>query len=148
MRNTDFTEYLKMAPEELLKLQKTRGWIVSFFGSIAYKILKLKHEPKNYRGICKYFEVDGKGWGLEMGWYFVCTKDCSDSTKSHEVGHLIQNAAVGGLQMLFLSIGSMIRFWWRRVFKPKTGYYDDWWFESQASELGNKYVEFTTSNNE
>lgn len=146
MKNTDYTEYLKMSPEELLKLQKTRGCIASFFGTIAYKILRLKHEPKNYKGICEYFEVDGNGWGLEMGWFFICTKNCGDLTKNHEVGHLIQNAAVGGFKMLFLSMGSMIRFWWRRIFKiTKPGYYD-WWFEGQASELGTKYVNEYTKN--
>lgn len=63
MKNTDFTQYLTMSPEELLKLQKTRGCIASFFGTMAYKILKLKCEPKNYKGICEYFEVDGYVWG-------------------------------------------------------------------------------------
>lgn len=147
MQNTDFTEYLKMSPEELLKLQKSRGWALSSIGNLVYKILRRKHEPKNYKGICEYFEVEGSGWGLEMGWFFICTKGSSDALKNHEVGHLIQNAAVGGLQMLFLSIGSMIRFWWRRVFKPKTGYYD-WWFEGQASELGDKYVNRIIANKE
>lgn len=140
MKNTDFTEVLQMSPEELLKLQKTKGWPSSFVGTVIYKILSRKHKAKNYKGICEYFEVEGNGWGLEMGWFFICTKDSSDALKKHELGHLIQTAGVGGLQMLCLSIASMIRFWWRKIFKiTKTGYYD-WWFERQASDLGNRYV--------
>ena len=44
--------------------------------------------------------------------------------------HGIQNAAVGGLRMLFFSICSAIRYWKRELFGAKTSY-DSWWFEAQ-----------------
>ena len=74
-----------------------------------------------------------------MGWFFICSKYSSDRLKSHEVGHGIQNAAIGGLKMLALSIGSAVRYWWRNIFEAKTPY-DAWWFEGQATEIGLKYV--------
>lgn len=141
MKNTDYTEFLKMSPDELRKLQKTRGWALSAVGTLVYWVLRLFGcKPKSYYGICEYFEI-GKGWGgLEMGWFFICSKDLSERTKNHEVGHGIQNAAVGGLQMAFYSICSALRYWKRKIFGAKTRY-DDWWFEGQATEIGNKYVE-------
>lgn len=141
MRNTDYTEFFKMSPDELRKLQKSRGWALSAVGTLVYCVLCLfGFKPKSYYGICEYFEI-GKGWGgIEMGWFFICSKGSSDALKNHEVGHGIQNAAVGGLQMMALSIGSALRYWWREIFGAKTDY-DSWWFEGQATELGKKYVD-------
>jgi hypothetical protein len=142
MRNTDYTEFLKMSPDELRKLQKSRGWALSAVGTLVYWVLRLFGcKPKRYYGICEYFEVGKSRSGMEMGWFFVCGKGCSDTLKNHEVGHNIQNAAVGGLKMAFLSIGSFFRFWWRKIFRIKTPY-DSWWFEGQATDLGTKYAEY------
>jgi hypothetical protein len=74
MRNTNYTEYLKMKPEELRKLQKTRGWALSAFGSLVYFVLRLFSKPKSYYGICEYFEIGKSRSGMEMGWFFVCGK--------------------------------------------------------------------------
>ena len=41
--------------------------------------------------------------------------------------------------MLFLSLGSVARYWYREIFGITTPY-DSWWFEGQATELGTKYV--------
>jgi hypothetical protein len=143
MKNKDYTEYLKMTPEELRKLQKTRGWLLSFVGLVVYGVLRLFGcKPKDYHGICQYFEI-GESWGgLELGWFFICSKDVGEHTKMHEVGHNIQNAAVGGFRMAFLCIGSAIRYWVRRIFGAKTPY-DSWWFEGQATSLGTEYVQKT-----
>lgn len=140
MKNTDFTPYLSMSPTELRKRQRRQGWALSFIGLIVYGTLRLfRHKPKDYYGICKYFEI-GKNWGgVEMGWFFICGEGSSERLKNHEVGHGIQNATVGGLRMLALSIGSAFRYWWRELFGAKTSY-DSWWFEGQATELGNQYV--------
>lgn len=140
MKNTDFTPYITMTPTELRKRQWTKGWALSLIGFIVYGVLRLFwQKPKDYKGICPYFEI-GKNWGgLELGWFFICGKNCKDSTKRHEVGHSIQNAAVGGLTMLAYSIGSAFRYWWREIFGAKIPY-DSWWFEGQATELGNEYV--------
>ena len=140
MKNIDFTPYLTMMPEQLRKLQKTKGWALSFVGLIVYGVLRLfGHKPMDYKGICPYFEI-GKNWGgVGMGWFFICCKNCGDATKRHEVGHCIQNAAVGGLTMLVHSIGSAVRYWWRNILGSTTPY-DSWWFEGQATQLGTQYV--------
>lgn len=140
MKNTDFTPYLTMTPSELRKLQWKKGWALSFVGLIVYGVLRLLgYKPMDYKGICPYFEV-GKNWGgLEMGWFFICAKGSGDSIKRHEVGHSIQNAAVGGLKMVAYSIGSAARYWWREIFVAKTSY-DSWFFEGDATRLGKEYV--------
>lgn len=140
MKNKDYSEYFELYPDELRKLQQKRGWIMSFIGFVVYGVLRLfKQAPKAYKGICSYFEI-GNGWGgVSLGWFFICCKDCGDSTKSHEVGHMVQTAANGGLIMLVLSICSAMRYWWRRIFGEKTPY-DSWWFEGQASQIGKEYV--------
>lgn len=140
MKNYDFANILAMSPDELRKRQKTKGWALSFVGLIVYGVLRLfRCKPKDYHGICPYFEI-GKNWGgVEFGWFFVCCQNASESTKMHEVGHGIQNAAVGGLRMLFLSIGSALRYWKREIFGAKTPY-DSWWFEGQATKIGRQYV--------
>ena len=141
MKTKNYTEYLNMTPEELRKLQKTRGWVLSLFGLVVYGALRLfGHKPKDYHGICIYFEI-GENWGgLELGWFFICGKDSSEALKMHEVGHNIQNAAVGGFRMAFLCIGSALRYWWRDIFGANTPY-DSWWFEGQATSLGTEYVQ-------
>ena len=140
MKNKDFTSILELTPDAIRKRQKTRGWALSFVGLIVYGILRLfRCKPKEYYGICPYFEIGDNWGGLEMGWFFICCRNASESTKMHEVGHGIQNAGVGGLRMLCLSIGSALRYWARELFGAKTPY-DSWWFEGQATELGTKYV--------
>lgn len=147
MKHKNYTEILSLPPDALKKRQKTKGWALSFVGLIVYGILRLfRCKPRDYLGICPYFEI-GKNWGgLEMGWFFICCKGASESLKNHEVGHGIQNAAVGGLRMLFFSICSAVRYWKRELFGAKTPY-DSWWFESQATELGNQYVNQIKENN-
>ena len=140
MKNTDFTPYLTMTSDELRKRQWTKGWALSLVGLIVYGVLRLfRQKPKDYKGICPYFEIGKKWGGLEMGWFFICGKNCSDALKRHEIGHSIQNAAVGGLKMLWYSTCSAIRYWWRKIKKPKTSY-NSWWFEKQATEIGRAYV--------
>ena len=140
MKNTDFTPYLAMAPAELRKRQWTKGWALSLIGLIVYGALRLFGlKPKDYNGICPYFEI-GKGWGgFCMGWFFVCCKNCSDATKRHELGHSVQNAAVGGVTMVAYSLCSVVRYWWRALFGSKKRY-DDWFFEGDATRLGTEYV--------
>lgn len=140
MKKTDFTSYLTMSPSEIRKLQWKKGWVLSFIGLIVYAVLRIfRQKPKDYKGICPYFEV-GKGWGgLAMGWFFVCGKNVGEGTKQHEIGHMIQNAAVGGFKMLGYSIGSAARYWYRKIKKVTTPY-DSWFFEGDATRLGREYV--------
>ena len=86
MKTTDFTPFLTMTPAELRKHQWRKGWALSLIGLIVYGVLRLfGQKPKNYKGICPYFEI-GKYWGgLEMGWFFICCKNCGDATRSKSV---------------------------------------------------------------
>ena len=147
MKNKDFTEHLKMSPDELRKLQWKNGWALSLVGLVVYVILRLfGQKPKSYHGICPYFEIGYFWGGLEMGWFFICDKTSTDSVKMHEVGHGIQNAAVGGLTMIVYCIGSAIRYWWRELCGSVTDY-DDWFFEGDATRIGTEYVQFIKSKN-
>lgn len=129
-----------MTIETFRKQQWKKGWALSTVGLVVYGVLRVFKKPKDYYGICPYFEI-GKNWGgLEMGWFFICGKNASEHIKNHEVGHGIQNATIGGLKMLGLSIGSACRYWWRAIFGAKVAY-DEWWFEGQATELGTEFVE-------
>ena len=75
MKHKNYTEILSLPPDALKKRQKTKGWALSFVGLIVYGILRLlRCKPRDYLGICPYFEI-GKNWGgLEMGWFFICCK--------------------------------------------------------------------------
>lgn len=140
MKDTNFDDTLALSPEELGKLARSKGWALSAVGSVVYAILRLfRQKPQTYEGICPYFAI-GKRWGgLSLGWFFICGKNASNSTRAHEVGHIIQNAKVGGWQMVGLSIKSALRYWKRKLRKD-TSPYDSWWFEGQASALGRQYV--------
>lgn len=140
MKNKDYTNILNKEPAELLKLQKTNGKPLSFIGDIVYSVLSfMGHQAKYFYDICPYFEI-GENWGgLSLGWFFICAKGSAESLKCHEVGHTLQNANIGGWDMLILSLGSMARYWYREIFGETTPY-DAWWFEGQATEIGTKYV--------
>lgn len=140
MRNYDYTNVLGMTPAELYKKQWSKGWALSSIGWIVYWVLRLfKQRPKDFYGICPYFEI-GQNWGgCCMGWFFICGKNSNYRTKCHEIGHFVQNAGVGGLRMLGYSICSLFRYWYRKIFETRTAY-DDWFFEGDASRLGTRYV--------
>ena len=139
MKNFDYFDTLLLSPAEMKKRQLRRGWALSNIGFIVYALLRIFVKPKEYRGICPYFEIGNGGSGVSFGWFFVCGRSASESTKMHEVGHCIQNAAVGGIRMLFFSMLSVARYWKRAIFVSKTNY-DDWWFEGQATRIGRSYV--------
>lgn len=127
--------------KEFKSAQWKRGLPLSLIGIIVYGVLRLfGQKPKDYYGICKYFEIGNNWGGFEMGWFFVCCKNANENLKAHEVGHGIQNAIVGGFSMLGHSIGSAIRYWYRKV-RQITTPYDSWWFEGQATQLGIEFVE-------
>lgn len=140
MKNKGFSTYLTMTPKQLRIRQLTRGLPMTIVGAIVFAILYIcGQRPKNYKGICPYFEIGHNWGGVEMGWFFICCKNSGESTKMHEAGHLIQAAAINGFVMLGLSIGSAVRYWWREIFGAQTPY-DSWWFEGQATRIGTEYV--------
>ena len=141
LKYKNYDSILQMEPNELFQLNRKNGLVLSLIGDIVYKVLlAMNYKPKDFYDICPYFEI-GKGCGgLSLGWFFICCEDESESLKCHEVGHILQNANIGGHKMLALSIGSVARYWYRKIFGATTPY-DSWWFEGQATELGAKYVE-------
>ena len=126
--------------EELDNAVMKKGWALSFIGVIVCAILRwFKFIPQSYHGVM-YFEVGKKAWGgVCLGWFFITGPNAHDDTKNHEVGHMVQNAIVGGLPMLWYSVGSFLRWWKRKIFGAKTPY-DSWWFEGHATKLGSEFI--------
>lgn len=136
--NTTNCQYFPI--KEFRRRQWRRGLPLSLIGCVVYGFLRLiSKKPKSFHGICPYFEI-GKDWGgFEMGWFFVCAKDSDELLRAHELGHGLVNANIGGFRVLGYSFASMVRYWWRVITKPKTDYYS-WWYEKQATEVGQAYV--------
>lgn len=125
--------------DEILRQAWRKGKVLSIIiGVPVYAVLRMRHKKmKVYRGI-PYIDV-GMNWGgFSCGWFFVCSKTASIKTKNHEIGHLIQNAKVGGFKMLAMTVFSMLRYHTRKLLRIKTPY-DAWWFEEQATKLGKEW---------
>ena len=128
----------------------TWGLPLTLVGCIVATVLLITgHKPKKW-GYCYYFEV-GKGWGgLELGPFFLVNKNASERTKNHELGHGLQGCWFGPLMPFIVSIPSAIRYWYRelraKTGKPcKTSYYSIW-FEKQANELGDQFINWYNNN--
>lgn len=126
--------------DDFMKRQFTKGLPLSLVGVAAYPVVRLiGGKPKPFAGICRCFEI-GKGWGgFSLGWYFVCSKDAPDAVRWHEIGHSVVNANAGGFAMLGFSIASAVRYWTKKVKNTAGKPYYSWWFERQASEIGEAY---------
>jgi hypothetical protein len=94
-------------------LSCTWGIIMTAIGGVvALALLITSHKPKMH-GYCVYFEV-GKGWGgMELGIFFLVSKDASTHTKNHEHGHGFQNAVIGPVFPFLVCIPSATRYWLR-----------------------------------
>ena len=92
-------------------LQCTWGIVMTFIGAVvALGLIITGHKPK-LMGPTVYFEV-GEGWGgMELGGFFLCSKDSSMRTKYHECGHGIQNIIWGPLMPFVVCIPSAARYW-------------------------------------
>ena len=95
-----------------------------------------------------YFKAGGMFWGgFNVGFVSVVSQNPTNHTLRHEHGHFIQNAIFGPF-MIFISIASAVRYWYRRIIvrlRPTTFLSDYYsvWFEAQANELGNRYCAYT-----
>ena len=125
-------------------LSFTWGIIMSLMGSVVALVLLITgHKPQKW-GHCWYFEV-GKGWGgLELGPFFLVSKNASKHTKNHELGHGFQNCAYGPF-MVVVSLMSACRYWYRELKYHRKGLtpptaYDDVWYEGEATKLGTEYI--------
>ena len=120
-------------------LSFTWGILMTLCGTvIAVVLMTTGHKPQKW-GWSWYFEVGNGGCGFSCGPFFFVSKNTSDNLKNHECGHGIQNAMMGP-SMVLLTIGSILRFWYREIFGAKTPY-SSWWFESEASKLGTDLIE-------
>lgn len=117
-------------------------------GVVAIVLLAMGYKPKKY-GYCWYFEV-GENWGgVELGVIFLVDKHTFDDTKSHELGHALQNCWFGPLMPFIVCIPSATRYWYREylVWSGKKKYselpdYDAIWFEGQATKIGEQFIEW------
>lgn len=129
-------------------LNCTWGLIMVIFGLLLSLPLWLFKKSKKYHWV-RYFVV-GKSWGgLEAGLLFFTDSYEYDTILSHEYGHSFQNAILGPLMPILVSIPSAIRYWiftireWKNKSNPA---YDSIWFEKNASELGAAIVAMQTLN--
>lgn len=110
---------------------------------IACVLICTGHKPKRWGG-CIYFNVGKEYWGgVSLGLVFLADPEDDEHTKNHEFGHSIQNAKYGLLMPFIVAIPSFLRACYHTIRdycglqnKP----YDSIWFEGEATELGNKYI--------
>lgn len=92
-------------------------------------------------GLC--FEVGHGYGGFSIGLTFVVSRESGESVRRHEFGHSVQNAVLGPLMPIAVSLPSVMRYWYRelcaRLGKAVTTPYDGIWFEASATALGEKY---------
>lgn len=84
--------------------------------------------------------------GLSLGIVYLVDKGDGVHTHVHELGHTLQNAALGPLFILLIAIPSAIRYhiWdvYSALYYTRHGHfpgYDDIWFEHQATSLGERH---------
>ena len=132
-----------MSRKTYYTLSFTWGLPLTLIGAIvALFLLATKHRPHLWRG-CLCFEIGKTRWGgLNLGLVILCQHNASDSLKSHELGHAVQNCYLGPIMLLFVFC-SAVRYHYRD-YKERKGEklppYDSWWFEGQATEYGHKYI--------
>lgn len=99
-------------------IQCTWGFIMTFIGACAaLGLIITGHKPKTL-GPNVYFEV-GEGWGgVELGPFFLCSKDSSMHTKYHESGHGLQNLIWGPLMPFIICLPSAARYWLYELTTP------------------------------
>ena len=92
----------------------TWGLPLTLFGFLmTLGLLITGHKPHRFHWYI-YFPVTD-GWGLEGGPFFISSRQESLSLKQHEAGHGIQNLIFGPFTILFITIPSAFRFWFREM---------------------------------
>ena len=137
-----------MKRDDFYALSCTWGFLMTLIGLLAALFLVLTgHECKRW-GYCLSFNVGQKNasWGgVCLGFVIITDRTDDASLKNHEYGHAIQNCYYGLLMPFIVCIPSFVRYWYREI-RHKRGLgnktaYDDIWFERQATEWGEKYIE-------
>lgn len=132
-------------------IQLTWGILMTLIGLLVtgFCILFLKGKPHR-NGFSYIVEVGGDWGGLELGAVSLCGSYSQPNgpcynpswykhTACHEFGHSLQNLWWGPLFPFVISIPSAIRYWMDRAGKLKSDY-EGIWFESQATRLGTKTI--------
>ena len=128
-------------------LSFTWGLPMTMIGCVVAALLLITgHKPKKW-GYCYYFEI-GHGWGgINLGMFFLVSNTAGYSTKSHELGHAMQNCIFGALMPFLVGIPSVTRYWYRDylVRSGKKKYYelsdyDSVWYEGGASKTGAEFM--------
>jgi hypothetical protein len=119
-------------------LNLTWGLPMTLIGTIAaLALIGCGKLPTNHGG-CLCFTVGKKWGGVSLGLVMIVSKQATEDTKNHELGHALQNAVYGLFMPFIVSIPSAVRYWYRRTRKHSTlPPYDAVWFERQATEWGN-----------
>lgn len=132
-----------MTRKKFYTLSFTWGLPLTIVGAaVALFLIITGHKPYLWHD-CPCFEVGKTRWGgLNLGPVILCQKGASDSLKSHELGHAIQNCHLGPIMLIFV-IGSAARYhyitWLEHHGKPVPEY-DSWWFEGQATKIGSQII--------
>ena len=97
----------------------TWGIVMTLVGAIATLVaICLGGKPTRYGPTV--VTVYGKGWGgASMGMFIIIGEDSDTSTKSHEVGHSLQDLILGPLMPFVVSIPSAFRYWLRNFNNTK-----------------------------
>lgn len=124
-------------------LSFTWGLTMNVIGAIvALVLLCLGKKPKKYGwNVCFELPVD---FGLSLGIFFIAPINGSTRTKSHEVGHSVQNVYFGPFALGTVYIPSATRFWFLQLMYAICGEqsteYDAVWFEGQATKSGTDFI--------
>lgn len=126
-------------------LNLTWGLPLNIVGFLVAAVLLIAGKKPQKWGYCYYFEVGDNWGGLELGIFFLCSKNVGAQTKNHEHGHAIQNCYWGVLFPFVIWIPSAFRYWYRELIYYRRGkrpstMYDDIWFEGQATRWGTALV--------
>lgn len=125
-------------------IQFTWGLLMNIVGSLVFLVLIVfgKKKPQKFHN-CWYIAVGERWGGLELGTFFLIDEDVNPYTMQHEAGHGLQNLIWGPLYPFVIGIPSAFRYHYRNfkfwVGIPVKTFYDEIWFEGQATRWGKKY---------
>lgn len=117
-------------------LSLTWGIIQTILGAIvAAGYLIIGREHTTYRSAIWIYRNNAAS-AFSLGPFIFANDYTSEEILQHEFGHSVQNIWYGPFALLCVSIPSMVRFWWRQIFKITEPPYHSIWFEGQATNTG------------
>lgn len=126
-------------------LSWTWGFIMSFIGMWPTLVFAIAGKTKFYHG--RIYSVVGHNWGgVALGCFFIVCEESAqdDHVRGHECGHGLQNCIWGPLMPFVICIPSGVRYqyfnFYRRKYRKNPEPYDKIWFEHQATEWGQKFI--------